>query len=84
MKRNDFLKHLKNHNCQLLREGGRHILFINSLNGKQTAVPRHPELSDLLCKVNMQTTGNTLGKITLAQIINVPKRMLSTAFFLCF
>jgi mRNA interferase HicA len=51
MKRNEFLKHLKKFNCNLLREGGRHSLFINTTNGKQSAVPRHPELSDLLCKI---------------------------------
>ncbi len=44
MKRNEFLKHLKKFNCNLLREGGRHSLFINTTNGKQSAVLRHPEL----------------------------------------
>jgi predicted RNA binding protein YcfA (HicA-like mRNA interferase family) len=51
MKRAEFLKHLRKYNCNLLREGGRHSLFVNSTNGKQAAVPRHPELSDLLCTI---------------------------------
>jgi len=51
MKRNDFLKHLNIHNCILLREGGNHSLYLNQKNGKRSSVPRHPELSDLLCKI---------------------------------
>jgi len=51
MKRNDFLKHLKTHNCNLIREGGNHSWFINPITGNHTAVPRHTELSNLLCKI---------------------------------
>ena len=50
MKRNDFIKHLKKHNCILMREGGNHSIFKNLSNQKQSVVGRHRELSNLLCK----------------------------------
>ena len=50
MKRGDLIRHLRKHNCILLREGGNHSIFQNADNKKQTALGRHPELSDLLCK----------------------------------
>ncbi len=50
MKRNDFVKHLKKHNCILIREGGNHSIFKNLSNQKQSVVGRHRELSNLLCK----------------------------------
>ncbi|MBL4587643.1 MAG: type II toxin-antitoxin system HicA family toxin [Flavobacteriales bacterium] len=49
MKRTKLIKHLQQHNCILLREGGNHSIFRNSSNKKQSAVGRHRELSDLLC-----------------------------------
>lgn len=51
MKRNAFLKHLKANGCILAREGGNHSLFLNPQNGKKSTVGRHPELSDLMCKI---------------------------------
>lgn len=50
MKRNEFIRYLSSYNCQLYREGGNYSVFRNTINNKQTAVPRHSELSDLLCK----------------------------------
>ena len=50
MKRNQFIKHLESSDCELMREGGNHSIYQNLSNKKQTAVPRHNELSDLLCK----------------------------------
>ena len=49
MKRTQFIKYLQSHGCRLKREGGGHSIFINSLTGKKSAVPRHSELGDLLC-----------------------------------
>lgn len=51
MKRTAFLKHLKQHGCTLVREGGNHSLYLNPKNGKQSTVGRHPELSNLMCKI---------------------------------
>lgn len=50
MKRNALIKHLKNHNCVLIREGGNHSIYQNLINQKKSAVGRHQELSNLLCK----------------------------------
>jgi hypothetical protein len=49
VKRNEFVKYLSSHNCQLFREGKKHPIFINNTNGKKTTVPRHSELDDWLC-----------------------------------
>jgi len=51
MKRNAFIKHLKANGCILVREGANHSLFINPDNRKKSTVGRHPELSNLMCKI---------------------------------
>jgi predicted RNA binding protein YcfA (HicA-like mRNA interferase family) len=50
MKRKDLLKHLDQNGCKLLREGGRHSVFINSAAGKVSTIPRHNEINDFLAK----------------------------------
>jgi predicted RNA binding protein YcfA (HicA-like mRNA interferase family) len=50
MKTNVLLKHLKNHNCILLREGGNHSIWINMDNKLQTSVPRHPNINEITAK----------------------------------
>jgi hypothetical protein len=49
VKRSEFVKYLMSNNCRLYREGKKHPIFINDLNGKKTTVPRHNELDDWLC-----------------------------------
>jgi len=49
MKRNDLIRHLHKHKCELMREGSNHSVYQNTVSKKQSAVPRHQELSDLLC-----------------------------------
>jgi predicted RNA binding protein YcfA (HicA-like mRNA interferase family) len=44
MKRVDLVRHLSEHGCLLLREGGRHSMYWNPANRKTTAVPRHSEI----------------------------------------
>jgi predicted RNA binding protein YcfA (HicA-like mRNA interferase family) len=44
MKRADLVRHLGEHGCQLLREGGRHSIYWNPANRKTSAVPRHNEM----------------------------------------
>ena len=42
MNRNDLLRHLRNHRCELVREGGRHSVFQNTDRPERlAAVPRH-------------------------------------------
>ena len=48
MKRHQLLKHLKKHGCELLREGARHTVYVNRVNGKVSTVPRHSEIVNRL------------------------------------
>ncbi|MDQ3523284.1 MAG: type II toxin-antitoxin system HicA family toxin [Gemmatimonadota bacterium] len=48
MKRRDLIRHLEAHGCELLREGGRHSVFVNRPTCKATAVPHHREINELL------------------------------------
>ena len=50
MKRADLVRHLEAHGCALLREGGRHSVFVNRAAGKSSAVPRHREINDILAR----------------------------------
>ncbi|MGD9994160.1 MAG: type II toxin-antitoxin system HicA family toxin [Salinivirgaceae bacterium] len=50
MKRNKLLKYLVKNQCILVREGGKHSLYKNLLNGKLTTVPRHPDIKEGLCR----------------------------------
>jgi mRNA interferase HicA len=50
MKRRELLKHLENNNCRLLREGGNHSIYENSINKKRTAIPRHNEIVEFTAK----------------------------------
>ena len=51
MKKLDLEKHLKDNNCYLYREGGNHAIWKNRNNNKLSSVPRHGELSNILCKI---------------------------------
>lgn len=50
MKRHDLIRHLEQHGCTLLREGGNHSVYVNPANRQVTAVPRHREINDFLVK----------------------------------
>lgn len=50
MKRRDLLRHLREHGCALLREGGNHSVFVNRDAGKVSTVPRHREVNDFLAR----------------------------------
>ena len=44
MKRRGLEAHLRHHGCVVLREGGRHTVYINQATGRVAAVPRHAEI----------------------------------------
>jgi len=44
MKREKVLSHLSDNNCDFLREGGKHTMYINKINGKQAPIPRHSDI----------------------------------------
>jgi mRNA interferase HicA len=50
MKRVDLVRHLEQFGCTLLREGGRHSVFVNRARNKTSTVPRHREVNDFLAK----------------------------------
>lgn len=50
MKRADLIRHLEAHGCELLREGGRHSVFVNRRTRKTSTVPRHREINDFLAR----------------------------------
>jgi hypothetical protein len=50
MKRRDFLRHLAEHRCELLREGSRHSVFYNPKSQTTSTVPRHREIDDFLAR----------------------------------
>jgi predicted RNA binding protein YcfA (HicA-like mRNA interferase family) len=54
MKRTDLIKHLHEHGCEFVREGGSHTIYRNPANGKRTTIPRHNEINDItaerICK----------------------------------
>jgi predicted RNA binding protein YcfA (HicA-like mRNA interferase family) len=39
---------LETNGCELLREGGKHSVFVNRAKQKSTVVPRHREINDFL------------------------------------
>lgn len=50
MKRRDLVRHLEQHGCELLREGGDHSIYVNRARQKAGSVPRHREINNYLCK----------------------------------
>lgn len=48
MKRKDLIRHLENKKCVLLREGGKHTVYVNTLNKKCSTIPRHKEINNYL------------------------------------
>ena len=50
MKRLDLIRHLEQQGCELLREGGRHSVYVNRATRKVTAVPRHREINEFLAR----------------------------------
>ncbi|MBD2296264.1 type II toxin-antitoxin system HicA family toxin [Anabaena sphaerica FACHB-251] len=50
MKRIDLIRHLEACGCELLREGGKHTIYVNRSAGKSSAIPRHREINDFLAR----------------------------------
>ena len=52
MKRRDLVRHVEVHGCRLLREGGKHSVYVNLEMKKVSTVPRHREIDeDLVRKI---------------------------------
>ena len=50
MKRVDLIRHLTSHGCSLLRDQGKHSVYVNPANNQISAVPRHREINDFLAR----------------------------------
>ncbi len=50
MKLRDLIAHLHAHGAEFLREGGSHSVYVHRGNRKSTAVPRHREINEFLCR----------------------------------
>jgi predicted RNA binding protein YcfA (HicA-like mRNA interferase family) len=50
LKRVDLVRHLEQHRCELLREGGNHSVYVNRTARKTSTVPRHREINDFLAR----------------------------------
>ncbi len=57
MKRYALLEHLKTEGCALLREGGRHSIWVNSATNAVAPVPRHSEIDNRLAEKICQQLG---------------------------
>jgi len=50
MKRLDLIRRLESHGCRLLRDRGKHSVFVNPARNLVSAVPRHRELNEFLVR----------------------------------
>jgi predicted RNA binding protein YcfA (HicA-like mRNA interferase family) len=50
VKRRDLVRHLERHGCALLREGGRHSIYVNRAARTTSSVPRHREINEHLAR----------------------------------
>ena len=50
MKRKALLRHLRDHGCELSREGAKHSWWHNPNLNRRSAVPRHTEIVDQLAR----------------------------------
>jgi len=53
MKRLDFERYLIQNSWKLLKEGGNHSVWINTISEIQSAVLRHKEIDNRLCKTSV-------------------------------
>ena len=50
MKRIKLIRHLEQHGCEFMREGGNHTVYVNRIAQRATAIPRHREINDFLAR----------------------------------
>jgi len=50
MKRLELIRHLESHGCSLLRDHGKHSVYVNPVNNQVSAVPRHREINEFLAR----------------------------------
>jgi predicted RNA binding protein YcfA (HicA-like mRNA interferase family) len=50
MKRRQLIRHLESHGGSMLRDGGKHSLYVNPANNQVSAVPGHREINEFLVR----------------------------------
>ena len=50
MNRIDLIRHLEQHGCEFLREGGEHTVYVNRTARRSSSIPRHREINDFLAR----------------------------------
>jgi mRNA interferase HicA len=50
MKRVDLIRHVESQGCCLLRDQGKHSVYINPANNQVSAIPRHREINNFLAR----------------------------------
>jgi predicted RNA binding protein YcfA (HicA-like mRNA interferase family) len=50
LKRVDPVRHIEQHRCEPLREGGSHSVYVNRAARKTSTVPRHREINEVLAR----------------------------------
>jgi mRNA interferase HicA len=62
MKRRDLLRHMTQHGCRFVREGGEHSIWENPATNRRTSVPRHREVP-----AQQQESANNWGFLCLPE-----------------
>jgi len=57
LKRRDLIAELERAGCVFVRNGGRHDVYRNPINGRQAPVPRHRELAESMCRLIRKQLG---------------------------
>ena len=57
MKQHELIRHLLTHGCLLLRDRGKHTVYVNPVNRQTSAVPRHREINEYLARKICQDLG---------------------------
>jgi len=57
LKRRDLIAESERAGCVLVRNGGRHDVYRNPINGRQAPLPRHREIADAMCKLIRKQLG---------------------------
>jgi len=55
MRRLDLIRHLESHGCQMLRDRGKHTIYVNRVALAASAIPRHREINDFLAAKSAAT-----------------------------
>lgn len=50
MKKHELIRHLEAHGCYLMRDRGKHSIYVNPANNQTSSVPRKREVNEYLAR----------------------------------